>query len=198
MEQMLIVHISTLALIIILSMVILINSIKTKNKTVMYLTIATIVISLGSLTYFLINHFKKEHKKKTHVSVPRNVTSIPINEYISSITVIEGMLDKFAQQLTTRIDDYGITQEEASKMSSCLRKQSVRHDLTDKLIHDEDINVLEDIPPLMEKLTSGNSPTDSEFQLYLKILDGISFVMKTDCNPEAIQTLLKITTPKEK
>jgi len=57
MEQMLIVHISSLSAIIILSIVLLVNSIKTKNKLVMYLSIGTLVVSLGCLTYFLIHHF---------------------------------------------------------------------------------------------------------------------------------------------
>ena len=70
MEQMLIVHISSLSAIIILSIVLLVNSIKTKNKLVMYLTIATIVISLGSLIYFLIDHFNKQHYYNTHVTLP--------------------------------------------------------------------------------------------------------------------------------
>jgi len=57
MEQMLIVHISSLSAIIILSIVLLVNSIKTKNKLVMYLSIGTLVVSIGCLTYCLIHHF---------------------------------------------------------------------------------------------------------------------------------------------
>ena len=57
MEQMLIVHISSLSAIIILSIVLLVNSIKTKNKLVMYLSIGTLVVSVGCLTYCLIHHF---------------------------------------------------------------------------------------------------------------------------------------------
>ena len=57
MEQMLIVHISSLFTIIILSIVLLVNSIKTKNKLVMYLSIGTLVVSIGCLTYCLIHHF---------------------------------------------------------------------------------------------------------------------------------------------
>lgn len=64
MEQMLIVHISSLSAIIILSIVLLVNSIKTKNKLVMYLSIGTLVVSIGSLTYCLIHHFSEERKKK--------------------------------------------------------------------------------------------------------------------------------------
>ena len=57
MDQMLIVHISSLSAIIILSIVLLVNSIKTKNKLAMFLSIGTLVVSLGCLTYFLIHHF---------------------------------------------------------------------------------------------------------------------------------------------
>ena len=57
MEQMLIVHISSLSAIIILSIVLHVNSIKTKNKLVMYLSIGTLVVSIGCLTYCLIHHF---------------------------------------------------------------------------------------------------------------------------------------------
>jgi hypothetical protein len=57
MEQMLIVRISSLSAIIILSIVLLVNSIKTKNKLVMYLSIGTLVVSIGCLTYCLIHHF---------------------------------------------------------------------------------------------------------------------------------------------
>ena len=60
---MLIVHISSLSAIIILSIVLLVNSIKTKNKLVMYLSIGTLVVSIGCLTYCLIHHFNDEHKK---------------------------------------------------------------------------------------------------------------------------------------
>lgn len=63
MEQMLIVHISSLSAIIILSIVLLVNSIKTKNKLVMYLSIGTLVVSIGCLTYCLIHHFNDEQKK---------------------------------------------------------------------------------------------------------------------------------------
>ena len=63
MEQMLIVHISSLSAIIILSIVLLVNSIKTKNKLVMYLSIGTLVVSIGCLTYCLIHHFNDEHYK---------------------------------------------------------------------------------------------------------------------------------------
>ena len=63
MEQMLIVHISSLSAIIILSIVLLVNSIKTKNKLIMYLSIGTLVVSIGCLTYCLIHHFNDEHYK---------------------------------------------------------------------------------------------------------------------------------------
>ena len=57
MDQISIVHISSLSTIIILSIVLLVNSIKTKNKLVMYLSIGTLVVSVGCLTYCLIHHF---------------------------------------------------------------------------------------------------------------------------------------------
>ena len=57
MDEILIVHISSSLITIILSIVLLVNSIKTKNKLVMFLSIGTLVISLGCLTYFLIHHF---------------------------------------------------------------------------------------------------------------------------------------------
>jgi len=57
MDEILILHISSSLFIIILSIVLLVNSIKTKNKLVMFLSIGTLVVSVGCLTYFLIHHF---------------------------------------------------------------------------------------------------------------------------------------------
>ena len=75
MEQMLIVQISSLSAIIILSIVLLVNSIKTKNKLVMYLSIGTLVVSIGCLTYCLIHHFNDEHKKKDEKTKEKQMKS---------------------------------------------------------------------------------------------------------------------------
>lgn len=80
MEPMLIVHISSLSAIIILSIVLLVNSIKTKNKLFMYLSIGTLVVSIGSLTYRLIHHFNDEHYKNKVKQLLKILTQKLINE----------------------------------------------------------------------------------------------------------------------
>lgn len=82
MEQMLIVHISSLSAIIILSIVLLVNSIKTKNKLVMYLSIGTLVVSIGCLTYCLIHHFNDEHYKNKVKQLLKNIAGTANEEII--------------------------------------------------------------------------------------------------------------------
>ena len=79
MEQMLIVHISSLSAIIILSIVLLVNSIKTKNKLVMYLSIGTLVVSIGCLTYCLIHHFNEERKKTKEKQMKSSLKTLLTN-----------------------------------------------------------------------------------------------------------------------
>lgn len=82
MEQMLIVHISSLFTIIILSIVLLVNSIKTKNKLIMYLSIGTLVVSIGCLTYCLIHHFNDEHYKNKVKQLLKNIAGIANEDVI--------------------------------------------------------------------------------------------------------------------
>ena len=82
MEQMLIVHISSLSTIIILSIVLLVNSIKTKNKLIMYLSIGSLVVSIGCLTYCLIHHFNDEHYKNKVKQLFKNIAGIANEEVI--------------------------------------------------------------------------------------------------------------------
>ena len=90
---MLIVHISSLSLIIILSIVLLVNSIKIKNKLFMYLSIGTLVVSIGCLTYCLIHYCNEQHKKKTHVSIPKMLTHVPNEDFDKKKQLIKKMID---------------------------------------------------------------------------------------------------------
>ena len=65
-----------LSAIIILSIVLLVNSIKTKNKLVMYLSIGTLVVSIGCLTYCLIHHFNDEHKKNKENQMKSSIKKV--------------------------------------------------------------------------------------------------------------------------
>lgn len=112
MEQMLIVHISSLSAIIILSIVLLVNSIKTKNKLVMYLSIGTLVVSIGCLTYCLINHFSEERMKSSLKTLLTNLTSTgslpPTMENVKSCVTSKDTIDELylycKQQKITQAD----------------------------------------------------------------------------------------------
>mgnify|MGYP001488812630 CR=1 FL=1 len=83
MKQNLIIKIICLSIITILSVVVLLNSLKIKNKLIMYLMICTIVVSIGYLTYSLINSKDKDRKSiDIHIDeVLDNFKSLPPEEH---------------------------------------------------------------------------------------------------------------------
>ena len=111
MEQMLIVHISSLSAIIILSIVLLVNSIKTKNKLVMYLSIGTLVVSIGCLTYCLIHHFNDEHYKNKVKQLLKSLGSMRGMEQLSNCYNSEKSI-KLAFNI---FKDLGVTTEEIDR-----------------------------------------------------------------------------------
>ena len=140
MDPMLFLHISTIGLLLILSIIILWNSIKTKNKLVMYLSIATIVISLGSLIYFLIEHFNKQHHANNHVTLPAISVSKAYyrktEEFVKKMLKLSIETTKPSQTpppgYTPSPDDF--TESENEAMKKCLTTQKVVTDLTNQLI----------------------------------------------------------------
>jgi len=155
MEQMLIVHISSLSAIIILSIVLLVNSIKTKNKLIMYLSIGTLVVSIGCLTYCLIHHFNKQHQDEKNKKMVRTLLKKMTNE--------KGFIT----------------------LTNCLQNQKTINDLTKILLtaYNEDItklyNFLINYNPSPDK-----RPTEQEQKMLVKFLEALILVASVDCSDD--------------
>ena len=140
MDHTLVIHISTLVLLLVLSIIILWNSVKTKNKLVMYLSIATVVISLGSLIYFLIEHFNKQHHANNHVTLP--AISVSKADYRKTEEFVRKMLKQAIEATkpsqpppagyTPSPDDF--TKSDYEAMKNCLNNPKVETDLIKLLI----------------------------------------------------------------
>lgn len=157
MEQMLIVHISSLSAIIILSIVLLVNSIKTKNKLVMYISIGTLVVSIGCLTYCLIHHFNKQHQDEKNKKMVRTL--------IKKITNEQGFM-------------------EAVKLTNCLQSQKTINDLTKILLaSNEDITKLYNFL-INYNPDKGKPPTEQEQKMLAKFLEALILAATVDCSDD--------------
>ena len=132
MEQMLIVRISSLSAIIILSIVLLVNSIKTKNKLVMYLSIGTLVVSIGCLTYCLIHHFTSTKDDKDMKDIIKSTYQYIGDTIVKTARSNNGKtIDDFVVDPTSV--DIGLTIVKSQKITlNELRQQSntVKNDIS--------------------------------------------------------------------
>lgn len=168
MEQMLIVHISSLFTIIILSIVLLVNSIKTKNKLVMYLSIGTLVVSIGCLTYCLIHHFNKQHQDEKNKKM--------VGTLIKKLTHEKGFM-------------------EAVKLTKCLQNQKTINDLTKILLaSNEDITKLYNLL-INYKPSPDKRPTEQEQKMLVKFLEALILAVSADCSDD-IAKIKSITQPR--
>jgi len=186
MEQMLIVHISSLSAIIILSIVLLVNSIKTKNKLVMYLSIGTLVVSIGCLTYCLIHHFNEQHQDDNHVTVSspvynkskQNIKEL-LEYVIKTSTPERGMFDK---------KQYNILKE-------CLSKPKLIADLTNQLLKNKSDKFIEELLEINKMNVGGDgnrNPVTNDKEKMLYFTRNILTVMTTDCK-DATSIVEKLT-----
>ena len=167
MDLMLIVHISTLGLLLVLSIIILWKSIKTKDKLVLYLTIATIVISL---IYFLIEHFNKQHYDNTHVTLP--AVTVSKGYYGEVEAFVKKMLKKAIVAtkpsqtpppgITPSPDDF--TESDYEAMKNCLNNPKVETDLI-KLLIRKGQPFMKKIEKAMKELQSQPPPNMSSEQI---------------------------------
>ena len=157
MNHILIIHISTLALLLILSIIVLLNSLKTKNKLVMYLSIGSLVIILGSLIYFLYHHFNEQHKFENNKKMIEDI----LNLMISSKSV------QF---------------EKTEDIKSCLKNQKTINDLTKILLMMSDDNF--NIAKLhsLSKSPPSRRLTTEESNMQMKFVSSLTLVMEKDCN----------------
>ena len=162
MKHMLIIHISTLALLLVLSIIILLNSVKTKNKLVMYLTIGTIVISLGSLIYFLIHHFNEQHKYENNKKMVEDILNLIVNK--------------------------GMQVEKVKDLKSCLKNQKTINDLTKILLMMSDDNF--NIAKLHSLFKSPSRPmTTEETNMQTKFISSLELTLEKDCNFDLMNIL---------
>ena len=167
MEQMLIVHISSLSAIIILSIVLLVNSIKTKNKLVMYLSIGTLVVSIGCLTYCLIHHFNKQHQDEKNKKM--------VGTLIKKLTHEDGW------------------EMAPVKLTNCLQNQKTINDLTKILLaSNEDITKLYNLL-INYKPSPDQRPTEQEQKMLAKFLEALILVATADCSDDIAK--IKSLTP---
>jgi len=185
MEPMLIVHISSLSAIIILSIVVLMNSIKTKNKLVMYLSIGTLVVSIGCLTYCLIHHFNEQHHNDNHVTLPTLTVSKPV--YNKSRQNVKKILDYIIE--TSSPDRQRFSQGEYDILKKCLTSSQTISDLTHQLLKNKDDTFIEKMVEIMKKSKEGSrsgssgpgSFTPDEIQTVIEFFQNMLTIMTNDC-----------------
>lgn len=185
MEQMLIVHISSLFTIIILSIVLLVNSIKTKNKLVMYLSIGTLVVSIGCLTYCLIHHFNKQHHANNHVTLPTLSVSKPV--YNKSMQNVKKILDSIMDP-SYSID---FSQKEYDILKKCIASSQTISDLTHQLLKNKGDTFIEEMVEMMKKAKEGSPPTPDDMQKMIEFCHNLLTIMKNDCKGKDIEPLLE-------
>lgn len=205
MEQMLF---PTLSLLLVLSIIILWNSIKTKNKLVMYLSIATVVISLGSLIYFLIEHFNKQHHANNHVTL--QAISVLKSYYGETEAFVKKMLNKAIE--TTKPppagagitpSPYDFTKSDYEAMKKCLTTQKVVTDVTNQLIS-QGQPFIEKIKKASEELQKPppTNLSEEEIKVYMektsknanilfKLQDILLTVIGEDCDVRSIITKIQ-------
>ena len=186
MEQMLIVHISSLSAIIILSIVLLVNSIKTKNKLVMYLSIGTLVVSIGCLTYCLIHHFNEQHHNDNHVTLP--TLSVSKAVYNKSKQNVKKILDYIIE--TSSPDRQRFSQGEYDILKKCLTSSQTISDLTHQLLKNKGDTFIEKMVEIMKKAKEGSrsgsgpgpgSYTADEIQTRIEFFQNMLTIMTNDC-----------------
>ena len=206
MEQMLIVHISSLSAIIILSIVLLVNSIKTKNKLVMYLSIGTLVVSIGCLTYCLIHHFNEQHHNDNHVTLPTLSVSKPV--YNKSMQNVKKILDYIIE--TSTPDRKVFTQAEYDSLEKCLSSSQTISNLTHQLLKNNGDTFIEEMVEMVKKSKEGSrsgssgpgSFTPDDMQRMIEFCYNLITIMKNDCKDvksvvEKIKKSLQTNKPKE-
>lgn len=207
MDPMLFLHISTLGLLLVLSIIILWNSIKTKNKLVMYLSIVNIVISLGSLIYFLIDHFNKQHHANTHITLP--AVTVSKGYYGETEAFVRKMLKKAIETtkpsqpppagITPSPDDF--TESDYEAMEKCLTTQKVVTDVTTQLIS-QGQPFIEKIKKAYEELQKPpTNLSEEEIKVYMenanilfKLQDILLTVIGEDCDVRSIITKIQKQT----
>ena len=154
MEQMLIVHISSLSAIIILSIVLLVNSIKTKNKLVMYLSIGTLVVSVGCLTYCLIHHF-------TSIKDDGDMKDIIKSTY----QYIGDSFVNVERQASPppKIDDFVVDPKSVDDALALVK----HHKITLDELRQHAKTIKTDLPTIMELNSAVKSSKQSEFEKYI-------------------------------
>ena len=186
MDEILILHISSSLFIIILSIVLLVNSIKTKNKLAMFLSIGTLVVSLGCLTYCLIHHFNQQHHNENHVTLPTLTVSKAV--YNKSRQNIKKILDEYIK--TTSPDKEEVfTKPEYYSLKKCLSSSQVISDLTHQLLKNKGDTFIEKMVEIMikakEGTRSGSSGPDDytadDRQTGNEFFQNMLTIMKNDC-----------------
>tara|TARA_Y100000591_G_scaffold331518_1_gene365692 strand:+ start:1070 stop:1657 length:588 start_codon:yes stop_codon:yes gene_type:complete len=136
----------------------------------MYLSIATVVISLGSLIYFLIEHFNKQHHANNHVTLP--AISVSKADYRKTEEFVRKMLKQAIEATkpsqpppagyTPSPDDF--TKSDYEAMKNCLNNPKVETDLI-KLLISKDQLFIEKFEKAMKELQSQPPPNMSSEQI---------------------------------
>ena len=160
MDQILIVHISSLSAIIILSIVLLVNSIKTKNKLVMYLSIGTLVVSVGCLTYCLIHHFTSIKDDGDMKDIIKSTY-----QYIGDSFVNVEKDDKKGDNASklSKIDDFVVDPKSVDDALALVK----HHKITLDELRQHAKTIKTDLPTIMELNSTVKSSKQSEFEKYI-------------------------------
>ena len=156
MDQISIVHISSLSTIIILSIVLLVNSIKTKNKLVMYLSIGTLVVSVGCLTYCLIHHF-------TSIKDDGDMKDIIKSTY----QYIGDSIVNAENKQGPKIDDFVVDPKSVDDALALVK----HHKITLDELRQHAKTIKTDLPTIIEIYSSNTQKNQSEFE---KLIDDFS------------------------